>query len=94
MKQLKKELAERGKRAIGGTKEELQAIFVGELKGVQRVPALLTDSPVVPPASLGLARYQVLPVEPLHDLKGVIMAYDGNWSDWCRCCRWSRQLLQ
>ena len=23
-----------------------------------------------------------------------IMAYDGNWSDWCRCCRWSRQLLQ
>ena len=23
-----------------------------------------------------------------------IMAYDGNWSDCCRCCRWSRQLLQ
>ena len=62
MKQLKKELAERGKRAIGGTKEELQAILAAELKEVQRVPALLTDSPAVPLAPLALPGIRFCPL--------------------------------
>ena len=42
------------------------------LRGVVRVPALLARSPTANIKELGLERLQIMPSEPLHDLKGVL----------------------
>ena len=43
-----------------------------ELKGVQRVPALCFPNQTVSLEDLNLGQYEVVPVEPLHDLKEYI----------------------
>ena len=48
--------------------QELRAI----LKGVQRVPALLAFEPRSDLSRFALNRFQIMPCEPLHDLKGHI----------------------
>ena len=53
-------------------KEELVALLRHELKGVARVPALLTRDPMQNIATSVLSDYTVFPCEPLHDLKGHI----------------------
>jgi len=40
-----------------------------ELKGIQRVPALCFPNQTSSLQDLNLAQYEVVPVEPLHDLK-------------------------
>ena len=42
------------------------------LRGVVRVPGLLARSPTANIKELGLERLQIMPCEPLHDLKGVL----------------------
>ena len=42
------------------------------LKGVERVPAVLTQTPCVSPEVHGLSNYQAFPSELLHDIKGHI----------------------
>ena len=48
--------------------EELKS----HLRGVQRVPALLLLNLYAPLEDMNLFNYEVLPFEPLHDLKGHI----------------------
>ena len=48
-------------------KDHLQNV----LRGVVRVPALLARSPTANIKELGLERLQVMPCEPLHNLKGA-----------------------
>ena len=38
------------------------------MHGVQRLPALLVNYPDKPLAQLGLDKYEILPIEPLHDV--------------------------
>lgn len=52
----------------GNTKKELQTILNKEMKGKKRVPALLYNVPEASLRELGLANYEVIPVEPLHDI--------------------------
>ena len=42
------------------------------LQGVQRVPALLAFTPTAELTRYGLQRYQIMPCEPLHDIKGHV----------------------
>lgn len=63
------ELQARGEqvpRLAGERKESLKGI----LRGVIRVPALLALDPTAKLEQTGLGRFQILPTEPLHDLKG------------------------
>lgn len=67
----KKELEEElGSRGIyeGKTKAELQALLTKEMRGMQRVPALLFNNPAAPLTDIGLEQYEILPAEPLHDV--------------------------
>ena len=69
-KELRQEVASRKLKTRGATKDALQSSLLLELQGLQRVPALCTQQPQAP-LPHQMQRYQVLPVEPLHDVKGV-----------------------
>ena len=53
----------------GLLKPSLYSQLREELKGIQRVPALCFPSQTSSLQDLNLAQYEVVPVEPLHDLK-------------------------
>lgn len=61
---------ELGSREIyeGDLRPELDDLLVKELKGIQRVPALLFNEPEASLEELGLHKYDILPAEPLHDI--------------------------
>ncbi|XP_048583669.1 uncharacterized protein LOC125563042 [Nematostella vectensis] len=65
--ELEKELASRGIYE-GKTKMEMQKLLTEEMKGKQRVPALLFNTPTESLTNLNLESYEVIPCEPLHDL--------------------------
>lgn len=58
---------ELGSRHIyeGKTKKDLEDLLVKEMNGIQRVPALLFNSPQASLTILGLDQYEILPAEPL-----------------------------
>lgn len=67
----KRELEEElGSRHIysGKKKMELQSLLTEEMCGMQRVPALLFNTPLASLQHLGLDDYEILPAEPLHDI--------------------------
>ncbi|XP_078363733.1 uncharacterized protein LOC144647937 [Oculina patagonica] len=66
--QLKKECRERG-LCGDGYKKDLQATLKEHLVGVQRVPAMLINDQERSLENLHLGNYEVLPTEPLHDVK-------------------------
>ena len=70
-KEAGEELAARGEQVpiLGqDRKDHLRNV----LRGVVRVPALLARSPTANIKEPGLERLQIMPCEPLHDLKGVL----------------------
>ena len=52
----------------GNTKKELQHLLDQKRHGIQRLPALLINNPQSQLSDLCLDHYEVLPVEPLHDI--------------------------
>ena len=52
----------------GKTKQDLQDLLTKEMHGIQRVPALITNNPEKNLQDFGLGDYEILPVEPLHDI--------------------------
>ncbi len=67
---LKAELTARGYQLSSMKKPEMQSLLTEELKGAQRVPALLITNPTQSLHELNLQDYEILNCEPLHDLKG------------------------
>ena len=65
--ELEKELAARG-IFRGEKKQELQTLLYMELRGIQRLPALLVNSPQIALQQAQLEKYEILPSEPLHDI--------------------------
>ena len=51
------------------TKKRLQALLTEDLKGIQRVPALMFTCQNKDLETVNLTRYEALPSEPLHDIK-------------------------
>lgn len=71
---LKRELGARGVYLKEGLRKDvLQRKLDDILRGVASVPALLLTAPMQSLSSLGLAKYEVVASEPLHDLKGHIV---------------------
>ena len=67
IQELRAELELRGLDTARKRKPELEK----ELwRGIVNVTALLQDAPETPLADLCLDRYEISPVEPLHDIKG------------------------
>lgn len=64
---LERELASR-QIYDGNTKQDLQKLLDQEMHGIQRVPALLVNCPKKKLTEIGLAKYEILPTEPLHDV--------------------------
>ena len=64
------------RRGVRGVYEKDRPQLVRELRallrGVQRVPTLLAFTPRADLSRFALENYQVMPCEPLHDLKGHI----------------------
>ena len=58
--------------------DELQQKLRSEMHGIQRVPALLFTEPEVSPEKLLFESYEILPCEPLHDVKGHILNHVKN----------------
>ena len=50
-------------------KPQLQALLTEHLHGIQRVPALMINSNRKTLGDLNLSNYEIIPTEPLHDLK-------------------------
>ena len=67
---LRAELQARGCCTRGKLKPALQSELTTILKGVQRVPTLLTLNPTQTLQSLNLEHYEIMDCEPLHDFKG------------------------
>ena len=72
IRQLREEITKRGLTTSQQTKEVMQAALLNELQGQQRVPALLSNNSTLPLKELHIQWYQIPPLEPRHDLKGVI----------------------
>lgn len=70
--QLKDVLRSRDVLTDATTKKDPKKQLKATLTGVQRAPSLLLRNPTQPLASLHLQDYEVLPCEPLHDIKGHI----------------------
>ena len=51
---------------------EAQQLHEKALCGRQGLPLLLQDNPYTPLEDLNLENYEIMPVEPLHDVKGVV----------------------
>ena len=67
---LRKELSVRGIAVDGKKNKQLQEELDNLQNGISNVPALLQNTPQASLASLNIQSYEVLPSEPLHDLKG------------------------
>lgn len=65
--EIEEELASR-KIFEGNTKKKMEELLAEEMCGIQRVPALLFNSPQSSLESLALNKYEILPAEPLHDV--------------------------
>jgi hypothetical protein len=77
-KQINEELHSRGIWPTTEKKVDLQAELTETLAGVQRIPAILFDEPERDIATLGLANYNVITVEPMHDCAANIQnLYDA-----------------
>ena len=50
----------------------MELILKSHMRGLVRVPAMCILDPEVPLATSNLSKYEVSPVEPLHDMKGLI----------------------
>ena len=72
-KQLQEELRIRNVYHTHTTKGDLQKELSRVLKGVERVPTLLLDTPEVQLRDINLHWYCILDCEPLHDIKGHLM---------------------
>lgn len=72
VKELKDELTTRGISTDGMRKSEMEEIFDEMRAGINNVPALLQPNPEMCLSDLHLDKYETLPTEPLHDLKGHI----------------------
>ena len=70
--ELRRELEARGVKDYPTTWKGRMDTLKGILCGVQRVPSLLMFSPESALGDLNLQDYEVLPFEPLHDLKGYL----------------------
>ena len=68
--ELRIELERRGLSTAKKRKPELERDFDELRRGIVNVPALLQGSPETPLTNLHLDRYEISPVEPLHDVKG------------------------
>ena len=68
--QLKEELRAQEIYDFGSTKTDTRQSLNEALRGVQRVPSLLLNSPMENIRTLNLENYTILECEPLHDLKG------------------------
>ena len=64
------ELEKRGLSTGRKNKPELERDFDELRRGIVNVPALLQGVPETPLVDLCLDKYEISPVEPLHDLKG------------------------
>ena len=71
--QLQEELRSRNIYHTHTNKRDLQKELARILKGVQRVPTLLLDTPDRKLEDINLHRYCILDCEPLHDIKGHLM---------------------
>ena len=70
--ELRQEREARGVKDYPTTRKGRIDTLKGILCGVQRVPSLLIFSPESALGDLNLQDYEVLPFEPLHDLKGYL----------------------
>ena len=67
--ELQRECTERGLEFSDGKRPELERVLKEELGGIQRVPAMLVNDQHKDLADINLPMYEVLPTEPLHDIK-------------------------
>ena len=70
IQELRMELEKRGLSTARKRKPELERNFDELRRGILNVPALLQGAPETPLVDLCLDKYEISPVEPLHDLKG------------------------
>ena len=70
IQELRMELEKRGLSTARKRKPELERNFDELRRGIVNVPALLQGAPETPLVDLCLDKYEISPVEPLHDLKG------------------------
>ena len=70
--ELTRELIERDVYSDKYTMKELKEELTKEMHGMQRVPSLLFNNPEGGINSLGLASYEILACEPLHDIMNHI----------------------
>ena len=54
------------------TKKSLQTKLEQEVKGIQRVPAIIFENPLADCNKFNLINYEILGTEPLHDINGHI----------------------
>lgn len=71
---LRTEISRRGldKSVVKVTKDECTKILKRDLAGISRAPALCFGKELTDLQTTNLSKYEVLPVEPLHDTKGHI----------------------
>ena len=69
IQELRMELEKRGLTTARKRKPELERNFDELRRGIVNVPALLQGAPETPLVDLCLDKYEISPVEPLHDLK-------------------------
>ena len=72
VQELRKELTARGVHVGKKLKPELTLQFNELRQGLNDVPALLQSTPQAQLKDLNLERYEISPIEPLHDIKGHI----------------------
>lgn len=70
VQELRTELEKRGQSTYRKRKPELERDFDDLRRGIVDVPALLQGVPHTPLEEISLERYEISPVEPLHDVKG------------------------
>ena len=70
---LRSELISRKVPLMGTTKPQFEKQLSDILRGSVQVPALLSNVPEMVLGDLNLGNYTILPVEPLHDVKGHII---------------------
>ena len=70
--ELRSELNAHGIHTTNKTKKQLQPIFDNLRKGINHVPALIQACPTTTLTAVNLDRYEIIPTEPLHDLKGHV----------------------
>ena len=57
------------------TKKSLQTKLAQEVKGIQRVPAIIFENPLADCNKFNLINYEILGTEPLHDVNDMSKIY-------------------